>query len=72
MHLPKLKADLRRIRELVTQLNPLMDSIIANSDPTFDPDCLEARQTMMRGFDYLNESTSDMQAWAERQIESDE
>ena len=70
MNLPKLKADLRRITELVNQLDPLMDAIIANQPDTLEDDHYEAQSLQARGFDALKEGTEALQEWAERQNET--
>lgn len=72
MNITKLKADLRRFTELVNELDPLMDAIIANRPPTLEDDHYEAQRQQARGFDDLKEGTEALQAWAERQIESDD
>ena len=64
---PKIIADLAHIRQLIDELNPLMDAIIANHGTGVDFERDEGQSMLLRGFDDLDEGAEKMEIWANSQ-----
>jgi hypothetical protein len=66
----KIIADLAHIRQLIDELNPLMDAIIANHGTGVDFERDEGQSMLLRGFDDLDEGAEKMEIWANSQTAS--